>query len=301
VCGVFAAWAPIASAHSAVVITFNDCTSVTYTYSGFQASQYHSHSSLETLTLNGKQVASKTFTFSGSSAVDTVTYTGGTNGATLVASATIEGVTTTATDTLSGCPVTYTGDAYNVRASASLLGIVVLSPLTINEVGPVSTMAATDTPKTIVTETLGAPLNVNGAQLVSHVVTGSDVSTASTSVNSLTLNPLSAALISTSEIQSSSQTTCSNGVDSSTGSTNIASLTIGNTVVVGPGGLVPSGPIPKNTSISLGALGSVILNEQTPITDGLSVNAIDISLLTNLGLGSVNVIIGHAESDVEGC
>ena len=306
-CGFFAVWAPIASAAGTVNITFNDCTSVTFTYSGYQASPFHSHTAVETLTLHGRQVASKTFTFNTSSAMDTLPFSGGMNGQTLVATATVDGGTpVTASDVLTGCPVTYTGDAYNLRASAKLLGAVVLSPLTINEVGPVSTMSATSPSSTVLSESLPA-LGLTGAQLVSSVTTGNDVSTANTSVNNLSVLglPMGAPGIVTSEIQSSSQTTCntSTNTNSSTGSTNIAYLAIGSTVVVGPGpgAIIPSGPIPKNTTIPLGPIGSVVLNEQTPIPGGLAVNAVDIRLLTDLGLGTVNVIIGHAESDVEGC
>lgn len=308
-CGAFAVGAPIASAHS-VSIAFNDCTSVTFAYHDFgQGNPYTAH---ETVSDNGKVVASKTFSFTPplpqDTQTDTINLPGLKNGDSLVATTMYSGPygsgTVTASHVVTGCPVTYTGDAYNLRASAKLLGNVTLSPLTINEVGPVSTMSAVSPSHTILSESF-PPLGLNGAQLVSSITTGNNTSTANTSVNSLSVLglPQGAPGITTSAVQSSSKTVCnaSTNQTSSTGSTNIASLTIGNTVVVGPGGAVPSGPIPANTTIPLGPVGSVILNEQTPITGGLAVNAIHVKLLTDLGLGTVDVVIGHAESDVEGC
>jgi hypothetical protein len=84
------------------------------------------------------------------------------------------------------------------------------------------------------------------------------------------------------------------------GTTNILFLQIGSTVVVGPGG-IPSGPIPKNTTLTIPNVGTVVLNEQTPIPDGLTVNAIDITVPSLGGFLSTKVIVSHAESDIEGC
>jgi len=286
---------------------------VTFNYKDFGANiAVTAH---ETLTDNGTLVASKTFMFtppvSNDTHSDTLAFPASVkNGDKLVAKTVItrSGFPTSTvispTYTVTGCPVLYTGDAYNLRASATLLGSVVLSPLTINEIGPVSTMSAVSPSNTIVSESLPA-LGLNGAQVVSSVTTGSNVSTATTSVNGLTVLglPLGAPGITNGLIQDSSKTTCNASTNtlSTAGATNIASLTIGTTVVVGPGGSIPSGPIPKNTTIPLPGIGSVILNEQVPITDGLVVNAIDVKLTPLAGLGAVNVVIGHAESDVEGC
>jgi hypothetical protein len=190
-------------------------------------------------------------------------------------------------------PVTYTGDAYDLYVKAGSLGAT-----TVNQVGPIATMAAESKSHTVVNESL-PQLGLKGQQFVSSVVTGNDVSTGAASTNGLSLGlPLPGVPeITTGEVKSTSQTSCdaSTGALSSTGSTTITSLKIGTNKVK-----IPS-PIPTNDKISLGALGSVTLKEQTPITDGLAVNAIDINLLTKTGLGTVQVIIGHSESDVEGC
>jgi len=209
-----------------------------------------------------------------------------------------DGQSTPVTNCYTVVAPTYTGDADNLSATASVLGAIKVPLTTINNIGPIAKTVASNNSNTIITESV-PPLGLSGSQLLSSVVTavGSSTATASTNGLSLGLPVAGAAVISTGEIQASSQTTCtaSTGAISSTPSVTIASLKIGTMTVN-----IPS-PIPKNDKISLGALGSVTLNEQTPITDGLAVNAIDIRLLTDEGLGSAQVIIGHAESDVEGC
>ena len=194
------------------------------------------------------------------------------------------------------CVTDYTGEAYNAYVEAELLGLPILGPDTINEVGPIDTPNATNDTSTILHESF-APLLLTGAQLSSSVVTGSGISMASESLNSISLDPLRLGVISTGEVQASSMTSACNpltGTATSTASSTIASLTVLGIKIKIPNNLKP------NTGISLGALGSVTLNQQYPITDGLADNAIDINLITNLGLGSVQIILGHAESD-ESC
>lgn len=230
----------------------------------------------------------------------TFSYTGTKAGTdTLSASVTnLAGTITSNPVTVNWTPPTYTGDAYDVYLDASVLGIVKLGPATINEVGPVSTMATSNDTKSILTESLPL-LGLSGGQLTSGVVTGSDISTGSASTNGLSLKVplLGLPAISTGEVSSSSQTACStsNGTTSSTGSTNIAALKIGTITVKIPATIKP------NTKINLLGLGSVTLNEQTPIMDGLAVNAIDIKIGVKLLGTDVQVIIGHSESDVEDC
>jgi hypothetical protein len=86
------------------------------------------------------------------------------------------------------------------------------------------------------------------------------------------------------------------------GKTTIASLTIGNTVIVGPGGLLANGlfaPAP-NTSIVLGPL-KVTLNEQVVTAGKIAVNAIRVQLNLPILQTSVNVTVSHAESDIHNC
>lgn len=64
---------------------------------------------------------------------------------------------------------------------------------------------------------------------------------------------------------------------------------------------IPVNPAP-NTTISLGSLGSIILNEQDVGPDGLvQVNAVDIDLnvsVLNIGLVKANVVLAHAAADI---
>lgn len=94
-------------------------------------------------------------------------------------------------------------------------------------------------------------------------------------------------------IQSSSTTTCAG----SSGTTTIAFLKVGNTVVI------PSlTTIAPNTGITVGPV-SLVLNEQIPFStpdDGLTVNAVHLSVNV-AGLAQTNVVIASSESDIGNC
>ena len=304
-CGTLGVLAPAAFAHYAT-ITVNDCSSVTFNYYEFPATG--TNIAPETVTINGNVVAAPTAQWSGTTTyTQTVPFNGaGDDGATLVAStswtgAESDGVTgsQSLTQGLSGCAPTptYTGRAYNVFASANLLGsIALLSPTYVFDTGSISTKSASNDSDTILSESL-PPLGLAGGQLTRSVVTGGGDSTAHTSVNDLEVGNVDGIpLIATGEIESTSQTSCdeSTGMINSTGGAIVAYLKIGGYVVAIPPTLTP------DTTIPIRGVGSVTLNEQTPISDGLAVNAIDVRIST-LGLITARVIIGHAESDVEGC
>lgn len=82
-----------------------------------------------------------------------------------------------------------------------------------------------------------------------------------------------------------------------TGKTNIATLTVGGTQIIGPDGIVDATP-PPNTVIPLGII-TVILNEQHYDNQGhgFIVNAVHVFTSADLGaLANVDLIIGHAHS-----
>jgi hypothetical protein len=88
-------------------------------------------------------------------------------------------------------------------------------------------------------------------------------------------------------ISASSQTTCRNK-GTSTGTSVGGSITVyGKTYAIAA---------PPNTVIPLGPLGSITLNEQTPITNGLEVNAIHVRSI----LGT-DVVVSSASSAVSNC
>jgi hypothetical protein len=88
----------------------------------------------------------------------------------------------------------------------------------------------------------------------------------------------------------------------STGYTAIQYLKIGTQVIVGApgsGALVPAGTIAPNTFVSVPGVGAVVLNKQTPITNGLTVIAADIS--GSLFGVPTSIQVGFTESDLHGC
>jgi hypothetical protein len=94
-------------------------------------------------------------------------------------------------------------------------------------------------------------------------------------------------------VQSASTTTCGG----SSGTTTIAYLKVGSTVVIAkPTTIAP------NTRISVGVV-TLVLNEQIPVTTpdrGLTVNAVHLTVNV-VGLAKVNVIVASSESDIGNC
>jgi hypothetical protein len=313
--GTFAAMgvlAPAAFANHVDKVTANGCSSLTYSFVDFNSSGTNQ------VTMNvykadgagnptSPAIASADPTFNGPDLQYTIPING-TNGESVIAEAdwnsngnsgSYNESSPFTTITLS-CPppvnpLTYTGRAYDVFAKASLLGtLALLSPTYVLDTGNVSTPSTSNDTATTLTESLPA-LGLAGGQLERGVVTGGDASVATAGVNALQVGNVDGIpLITTGEVQSSSTTSCSNGKLSESGSTNIVSLTIGATKIKIPD------PVPVDDTITIPGVGSVELNEQIPITDGLAVNAIDIRLNT-LGLITAQVIIAHSESDLENC
>ncbi len=118
-------------------------------------------------------------------------------------------------------------------------------------------------------------------------------STASASVADATVGIPGIPVVTVHTIQSTSTTTCGG----SSGTTTIAYLKVGSTVVIAqPTAIAP------NTAISVGVV-RLVLNEQVPVTSpdrGLTVNAVHVSV-NAVGLAAVNVIIASAESDIGNC
>jgi hypothetical protein len=304
-CGLLAIAAPVASAHN-VVPVLNDCSSVTFNYTDFPATG--NDTATETLTINGVTGPTKTVTWSNSTTnTDTVAFNGaGLNGDTLTdnvtLSSTADGFVGTETHSfvLSGCgpALIYTGRAYDLGVTASLLGgLVKVGPLTLIDSGPIKTTATTTEGGNLLTANLGSLLlSVTGSQTVATGV-GGDGSAANATIESATSGTLG---ITAKVIAANSATSCNEATHTltETGGTTITSLKIGTTTVAIPN------PIPPNyVVLGIPMVTSLVLNEQLPTADGdgLQVNAIDLKLGPLLNLATAQVIIGHAESDVEGC
>jgi hypothetical protein len=212
-----------------------------------------------------------------------------------------DGQTAQQTNCYNVVALTYTGRAYDVFARAGLLGLIKETVGPVNDTGSFSQTTSASGSNTVVPIT-GTPLTANVLNVAYAFGAGSSSFTAQ--VGNETLSLTGVPTVVSNQITANSKTTCTAGTRHSTGSTSIAFLQIGTTVVVGPAGsgaLIPSGPIPANTVLlNVPGVAKVVLNEQTPITDGLSVNAIDVTVGV-APLVSAQVIVSHAESDLHGC
>jgi Ice-binding-like len=187
---------------------------------------------------------------------------------------------------------TLTGRAYALTASATLLGIPLLTVSPTPDTGFVSTTSSSTTSTPCVATLSGA---VSAHALCANVTTVAfpGRSTASASLADASVAILTVPTITTHLVQSSSTTTCAG----STGTTTIDYLKVGATVVIAQ----PS-QIAPNTRITVGVV-SLILNQQIPFSSpdkGLTVNAIHITVNT-VGLAVVNVILASSESDITNC
>jgi hypothetical protein len=94
--------------------------------------------------------------------------------------------------------------------------------------------------------------------------------------------------ISTSDVVATSKSTCAG----STGSTTIAFLKIGGTVINIPGAGSPA----PNTTVNL-LVAKVVLNEQIKTPGSLMVNAVHVTVLGS----AQDVVISSATSDIHNC
>lgn len=257
--------------------------------------------------------AGRTFTATtDSSGVATFTYTSATVGTDTVGASflpppeasLVTSNNVTVTWTQPKPPTSYTGYAYNAAASANVLGLLPINIAPINPIGPVDTTATTNQTNQIIN--VGGPI-INAQVLDAGVRTGSGSSTAYAKTAGASVAPLLGLtpLISNIDVLAESSATCSTGLS---GKTTIASLKIGNTVLVGPGGSLANGlfvPAPNTTiNVRLGLLNvvKVVLNEQTrnAANDQIQVNAIRIKIGPLLRTGA-DLVVSHAESDIHDC
>jgi hypothetical protein len=187
-----------------------------------------------------------------------------------------------------------TGRAYGLRADAALLGIPILTVPRTPDTGPVSTTSSSST-STPCVATLTGVLTVTAHLLCANVTTTAvpsrSVATASVADASVAIAGIPTITLTT--VASSSTTTCAG----STGTTTIAFLKVGGTVVIGQ----PTQVAP-NTTVTVGVV-SLVLNEQIPFTTpdaGLTVNAVHLKV-NALGLAKTNVVIASSESDIGNC
>jgi hypothetical protein len=189
-------------------------------------------------------------------------------------------------------PQTLTGRAYGLSASATLLGSVLVNVAPIPDTGFISTTASGTTAPPCVATVNGA---VSAHVLCANVNTVSypGKSTANASVADVTVGITAIPVVTLRTVQSRSSTTCAGP----TGSTTIAYLAVGSTVVISQ----PTQVAP-NTHVIVGPV-NLVLNEQVPVTGtdkGLTVNAVHLTV-NALGLARTNVVVASSESDIGNC
>jgi hypothetical protein len=185
-----------------------------------------------------------------------------------------------------------TGRAFGITATATLLGVPLVNVVPTPDTGAIST-ATSSTTSTPCVATL--PGLVKAHVLCANVTTVASPgqSTASASVADASVGIVTIPAITLRTIQSTSTTTCAG----SSGTTTIAYLKVGNTVVIPA--LTTVAP---NTGITVGGV-SLVLNEQIPFStpdDGLTVNAVHIRVNV-AGLALVNIVVASSESDIGNC
>jgi hypothetical protein len=187
---------------------------------------------------------------------------------------------------------TLTGRAFGLSASASLAGVPLVNVVPTPDTGHVSTPASSTTSTPCVASVKGL---VKASVLCANVTTDDypGQSWASASVEDSQVGISTIPVIKLGAVQSTSTTTC----DGSAGTTTIAYLKVGSTVVIAsPTNIAP------NTAVNVGAV-SLILNEQIAFSvpdDGLTVNAVHVKV-NAAGLARVDVIVASSESDIGGC
>ncbi len=187
---------------------------------------------------------------------------------------------------------TLTGRAYGLAASVVAIGLPLVNIVPTPDTGFVSTPGSSTTSTPCVAKLTGI---VAARVLCANVTTDGPAgrSTASASVDDSTVAILSVPTVKVGAVQTTSTTTCAG----SSGTTTIAYLKVGSTVVIAqPTNIAP------NTQVNVGVV-RLALNEQIPFStpdDGLTVNAVHL-VVNVLGAVKANVVIASSESDIGNC
>ena len=188
-------------------------------------------------------------------------------------------------------PQTLTGRAYGLSATASALGIQALKITPTPDTGSVATTSAETVAPPCVLTLSGL---INSSNLCAKLTTsqGPAQSVAQASIDSTKIGLPGLPVISVGAIQSQSTSTCV----AEAGSTTIAYLSIGGTVVIAkPTAIAP------NTKISVLGV-TLILNEQKAGPGTLTVNAVHVEInALGLSLVTADVVLASSTSDIENC
>lgn len=201
------------------------------------------------------------------------------------------GATSTLEEASGGSGLTMSGRAYVVAAQASLNGRSLLRLAPVPDTHPVVTNDTTS----VHTPCISIPSGALVAHLLCATVdTDAELgqSTATAGVADATVGLSTLPRITLKAAQAISSTTC----EGSVGSTTIAYLKVGTTVIINQ-----TTTIKPNTRVTVGPI-SLVLNEQLGSLDArdLTVNAVHIAVHA-AGVAAADVIIGSAQSAVSNC
>ncbi len=187
-------------------------------------------------------------------------------------------------------PKTLGGRAYGLSANATLLGLPLVDVSPTPDTGDVETTTSEATSVPCVASVSGL---VHARDLCASVTTTASPagSTAVASAGDLSLSIATLPAIAIGAVEATSTSSCSGA----TGSTTIASLKIGGTVVIGgPTAVAP------NTHVTVGPI-ALVLNEQiVSPTGGLTVNGVHLRV-NGGGLAHTDIVVSSAESNVGNC
>lgn len=184
-------------------------------------------------------------------------------------------------------PQIMTGRAFGLSANASTLGVSLLTINPTPDTGSIATPAAgTTAPPCVATISGLISANTLCAKVVTALLPSG--STATASINSTSIGIGALPVINVGAVQSQSATTCAQ----SSGNVTIASLSVGGVVVIAH----PTTIAPNTTVSVLGV--NLILNEQTPVPGGLTVNAVHVNVT---GLVNADVVLASSTSDIHNC
>lgn len=192
-------------------------------------------------------------------------------------------------------PNTFAGSAYALSANVGVLG----GGITV-QVGPISNTGELPADggmidKSLVSLSTGAPLAIEAGILDASTTGSGNMTVSDASVLSADVDIASLLTVGADVIQATAKATCTNGVGSATGTSNLANLAIS---ALGLPVDLSAGFAP-NTTIVVPGLARIVLNEQYVAGGRLVVNALHITVGGILaGAVTADVVISHVEAGI---
>lgn len=198
---------------------------------------------------------------------------------------------------LSGQASSYSGDAGVIDIDATLLNALEAG-VHLVEAGPLPASGGSDTEELLHLSS-PAPVALDASVGLATTLGSGQLATSFASVTALSLG-IDAGLtnvadVSAGVLQATSRAECVNGTPVLSGGANLVDATV--RVLDGLEIALPVNPAP-NTTIDVGGLATLTLNEQIKTANSITVNALHLTVNVPL-VATVDVIISHAHSDIE--